>query len=100
MPYSRMQLLLNKFWGLMHEADRPWHRPLLIRLCCQLPVDTRRAYRAIKPSTMQHLIAVRSKVRLVCTCQVSAGDLAHTMIEAGTSRDNPVDWAQNLDSSM
>jgi len=59
---ERLRLRLRKFWGLMHEADRPWQRPLIIHLCCSLPSPTRKLYRRLKPSTLQHLIAQRCKV--------------------------------------
>lgn len=32
----RLKKRLGKFWGLMHERLRPWHRDLIVRLCCEL----------------------------------------------------------------
>eukprot|EP00967_Tisochrysis_lutea_P028109 scaffold32683_cov20-Tisochrysis_lutea.AAC.2 len=64
LPNVTLKLRLRKFWGLMHEADRPWQRPLIIHLCCSLPSPTRKLYRRLKPSTLQHLIAQRCKVRV------------------------------------
>lgn len=57
------QLLLGKFWGLMHEADRPWQREVVLHLCCTLPPEARRRYRALRPSTMQQLLSRRAQVR-------------------------------------
>jgi hypothetical protein len=57
-----LQLVLSRFWGLMHEADRPWHRPLIIALCLRGHPTSRRLYQALKPSTLQRIIARRAQV--------------------------------------
>ncbi|KAG1678878.1 hypothetical protein FOA52_003546 [Chlamydomonas sp. UWO 241] len=59
---GRLKFLLSKFWGLMNEADRPWHFDAVMHLTCRLPKPSRLMYRRVKPSTMQRLLARRERV--------------------------------------
>ncbi len=67
-----LQVLLGKFWGLMHERDRPWHRAAVIGLCVLAPPATRKLYRRLKPSSMQRVLARRSQVRSAARAPLGA----------------------------
>ena len=66
---GRTRFLLGKFWGLMHEEDRPWHYHTILHLCCHLPKLTRDFYRKLKPASMQRILSRRAQLeKLVKEC--------------------------------